>query len=63
MNIDKHNPVWKKVEEYLRDQRNDAVNALIADKESDKQRGKIDLIDSLISTVYDDVEPVQQDNY
>ncbi len=46
--IDKHSRTWEAVEAFARQQRTDAVEALIADRLSEQQRGKIELIDELL---------------
>lgn len=48
MAIDIHSQTWKDIKAFLEKQRADAIELLISDKSSDKQRGAIDLIDKVL---------------
>lgn len=56
--IDKHSETWLAVTEWARSQRLEAIDSLIADKDSERQRGKIDLIDQLLCLTDTEDDPV-----
>lgn len=56
--IDKHSETWLAVTEWARSQRQEAIESLIADQESERQRGKIDLIDQLLCLTDTEDDPV-----
>ncbi|MHB0775422.1 hypothetical protein [Halomonas sp. WWR20] len=62
--INKHSETWQAVTEWARQQRQDAIEQLIADRESEQQRGKIELLDQLLNlTNTSSIPPVVADNY
>lgn len=62
--IDIHSSTWEAITATLTEQRDKAVKALIADRDSDKQRGKIELIDQILKMPnLPEREPVEQDTY
>ena len=46
--IDKHSDTWRAIEAWAKRQHADAVNALIADRDPDVQRGRIAMADELL---------------
>lgn len=56
--VNKHSTDWQQVRELLIKERQDAIAALIADQSSDKQRGKIELVQQIINAVEQDNEPL-----
>lgn len=64
MAINIHSDTWATVTATLEAEREKAVKNLIADRDSDKQRGRIDLIDQLLKLPDTPKhEPVKQDTY
>ncbi|GAB2799065.1 hypothetical protein GCM10027040_27610 [Halomonas shantousis] len=62
--IDKHSDTWRAVTEWARQQRQEAIDMLIADRDSEQQRGKIELIDELLKLTKEaSIPPVVADNY
>lgn len=62
--IDKHSDTWQAVTDWARQQRQEAIEQLIADRESERQRGKIDLLDQLLTlTNTSSIPPIVADNY
>ncbi|MCW7556493.1 hypothetical protein NX722_28425 [Endozoicomonas gorgoniicola] len=53
--INKHSADWKAVEHWAQEKRNQAVARLIADNQSDKQRGIIAALDELMKLAEPDV--------
>lgn len=49
MAIDIHSDTWEIITTTLKSERDTAVKHLINDRDSDKQRGKIALIDKILS--------------
>lgn len=47
MAFNKHSDEWKEVEAFINTEREGAIEALIADHQSERQRGIIDLLDRL----------------
>ena len=47
MSIDKHSLTWKAIEKFIEQQKDDAVNYLIADRDSEKQRGALIVLEKL----------------
>jgi hypothetical protein len=58
MQIDKHSDTWLAVVGWAKQQRAEAINALIADQDSEQQRGRIDLIDQLLCLTETEDDPV-----
>ena len=56
--IDKHSETWVAMTEWARSQRQEAVAALIADRLSEQQRGKIELLDKLLRLTETEAAPV-----
>lgn len=56
MAVDKHSSTWREVEKFIVRQRKDAVQALVADRLSEQQRGKLDLLDALQKLALDEGE-------
>lgn len=56
--IDKNSDTWHAVTKWAEGQRGEAVKSLISDVESDKQRGKIELIDELFGLIDTADEPL-----
>lgn len=46
--IDRHSETWRAVTAWAQGQRQDAIEALIADHRSEQQRGRIALLDELL---------------
>lgn len=47
--VDRNSLTWKAVEKFIRDERKDAIDMLVADKDSDKQRGALIILERLES--------------
>jgi hypothetical protein len=47
MSIDKHSLTWKTIEKFIEQQKDDAINYLIADRDSEKQRGALIVLEKL----------------
>ena len=47
MAIDPHSLTWKAILQFIEDEREDAVNYLIADRESERQRGVLAVLERL----------------
>jgi len=47
MSIDKYSLTWKTVEKFIAEERMTAVELLIGDRDSEQQRGKIELLERL----------------
>jgi hypothetical protein len=45
--IDPHSLTWKAVEKFIAEQREDCVNYLIADRDSERQRGALIVLEKL----------------
>lgn len=64
MAIDIHSDTWEIIKSHLKQDRDKAVKNLIADRDSDKQRGRIELIDQLLKLPDTPKhEPIKQDTY
>ncbi|MBJ2129065.1 hypothetical protein JC525_08960 [Alteromonas sp. IB21] len=64
MKIDIHSDTWALLTDTLNAERSKAVKNLIADRDSDKQRGRIDLIDQLLKLPDTPKQaPIKQDTY
>lgn len=64
MAINIHSDTWATVTATLKAERSKAVNNLIANRFSDKQRGRIELIDELLKLPDTPKhEPIKQDTY
>lgn len=62
--VDSHSPTWQALEALLNKERENAINYLIHDKDADRQRGKIQLIDKILSLPNATTKrPVEQDIY
>lgn len=62
--IDVHSLTWKTVLKFAEAQRKEAVAELIADINSNQQRGKIEILDALIGLHKEEQEEiVHTDNY
>jgi len=46
--VDKNSLTWIEVKRFVESEHNKAVSALIQDKQSERQRGKIDLLSRLL---------------
>ncbi len=49
--IDKHGSTWRAVERFIESQRADCIEFLIADRDSEKQRGALLMLDRLEALV------------
>jgi hypothetical protein len=47
MAVDPYSLTWKAVESFITEQRNEAVEMLIADRESERQRGALVVLERL----------------
>jgi len=47
MSIDAHSLTWKAVEKFIEQEKNDAIDYLIADRDSERQRGALALLEKL----------------
>ena len=47
MSIDKHSLTWKAVEKFIEQEKDDAVDYLIADRDSERQRGALAVLEKL----------------
>ena len=47
MSIDKHSLTWKAVEKFIEQEKEDAVDYLIADRDSERQRGALAVLEKL----------------
>lgn len=62
--VDIHSDTWGVIEELLKLEREKAINSLIADNHSDNQRGKLQLIDKILTLKSPNkFIPVDQDTY
>lgn len=62
--VDKHSATWKAVISFLNKEHSEAIECLIFDKHSERQRGKIDLIARLkLLTDPQTPEVVYNDDY
>lgn len=62
--VDAHSPTWKALTDILAKERDIAIGYLIHDKDADKQRGKIQLIEKILSLPNATTKrPVEQDIY
>lgn len=61
--IDIYSPTWQTVRKFIDHELEEAIQMLIADKNSDQQRGVILLLDRLDSLPDDPVQKVVADNY
>tara|TARA_B100001057_G_scaffold151071_1_gene151000 strand:+ start:975 stop:1184 length:210 start_codon:yes stop_codon:yes gene_type:complete len=61
--IDKHGSTWRAVEKFIESERADCLAFLIADRDSEKQRGALLMLDRLEALVDPDraqpEEPIQ----
>ncbi|MBF57736.1 MAG: hypothetical protein CME80_08460 [Halomonas sp.] len=46
--VDKHSDTWQAVSDFVASERQDAIELLIADRESEQQRGRIAQLDALL---------------
>lgn len=64
MKIDIHSDTWEVVTAFITAEREKAVKQLISDLDSDKQRGRIALIDSILKLPNAPKDkPIELDNY
>lgn len=62
--INVHSPTWRAIEKFIDQQRAAAISDLIADFDSDKQRGIISVLDKLKALPEESKpQPVIQDDY
>tara|TARA_R110000851_G_scaffold111385_3_gene234722 strand:- start:506 stop:685 length:180 start_codon:yes stop_codon:yes gene_type:complete len=47
MSIDKHSLTWKAIEKFIEQEKDDAVDYLIADRDSERQRGALVILEKL----------------
>ena len=47
MSIDTHSLTWKAVEKFIEQEKDDAIDYLIADRDSEKQRGALIVLEKL----------------
>tara|TARA_R110002072_G_C7754624_1_gene517794 strand:- start:255 stop:428 length:174 start_codon:yes stop_codon:yes gene_type:complete len=47
MSIDAHSLTWKAVEKFIEQEKDDAIDYLIADRDSERQRGALALLEKL----------------
>ena len=47
MSIDTHSLTWKAVEKFIEQEKDDAIDYLIADRDSERQRGALALLEKL----------------
>ena len=47
MAVDPHSLTWKAVEKFIEEQRDEAVEMLIADRDSERQRGALIVLERL----------------
>ena len=47
MSIDAHSLTWKAVEKFIEQEKDDAIDYLIADRDSERQRGALVLLEKL----------------
>jgi len=48
MSIDPHSLTWKAVEQFIEQQKDDAIDYLIADRDSERQRGALAVLEKLV---------------
>lgn len=63
MHIDINSATWKAVLRFIESETQEAVEMLVADKESDQQRGIIHVLDRLSHLPNDPIEKVVADSY
>lgn len=61
--IDKYSATWQAVERFIDKELEDAIQSLIADQDSDQQRGAIHVLNRLADLVSDPIEQVVSDHY
>jgi len=63
--IDIYSDTWRAVEAFIKEQREQAIKSLIADTQSERQRGAIEVLELLESLVdKDEVEqPIAEERY
>lgn len=61
--IDVYSETWKEITKFAESEREEAVNFLIANQDSEQQRGIIKLLDRLVGLVDDPILPVVADDY
>lgn len=61
--VDKHSLTWKAVAEFAQAEREDAIKALIADRDSERQRGALALLERLEALANDPDEPIPAEIY
>jgi len=49
MKIDIHSSTWKEIERFAASEREDAIALLVADRDSDKQRGALIILERLVA--------------
>lgn len=48
MSIDAHSLTWKAVEKFIEQEKDDAIDYLIADRDSERQRGALAVLEKLV---------------
>ena len=61
--IDVHSPTWQAIRKFVDKELEDAIHSLVADLDSDKQRGAIHVLDRLLKLPDDPIEMVVSDHY
>lgn len=61
--IEKHSLTWQHVIDFVARERQTAVDMLIADKNSERQRGAITVLERLLAEADDPDEKVIEDDY
>lgn len=61
--VDVNSDTWEAIQAFVAAKRKDAVEMLIAGKDSDKQRGVIHVLDELIDMQKTEDKPIQVDDY
>lgn len=61
--VDVNSDTWEAIQAFAATKRKDAVEMLIAGKDSDKQRGVIHVLDELIDMQKTEDKPIQVDDY
>jgi len=63
--VDIYSDTWRAVEAFIKDQREQAIKSLIADTQSERQRGAIEVLELLESLAdKDEVEqPIAEERY
>ena len=61
--VDPHSSTWKAVLQFINQEGEDAISALVADQDSEQQRGALKVLERLSKLADKPAEPVVGDDY